>query len=174
MGEGGDVFGPQGVPEFGQIGRQVGAVAQAGGAVGVPDAGTEDAVEASDAQAGDFDDAAMQGAGGGAGVERRVRQVGPHFRAAIVVVITGDPEDVDATRQQRGGEHVKRGGAFNVPHQHRRLWQMLQSGEAAFDAEPVAMNVTDEDDVWVWAHFSIAAPWRGAMQLRSVTATEET
>jgi len=74
------------------------------------------------------------------------REIGPHLRPAIVVVVAVDPVHRDAAIQQRCRQFVERPFALNVAQKDRHARRRGQAGEAGFDMMPVLVNVADEND----------------------------
>ena len=82
----------------------------------------------------------------GARIAIGFHQVGPHLRAAVVVVVAEDPVHVDAAIQQRRRQVVERPVALDVAQQDRGPRQRIERREAALDAVPLLVDVADEDN----------------------------
>ena len=104
------------------------------------------------AQAGEFDDAAVQGALGGERVAGGFGQVVPHLAAAIGVVVAVDPVQRGAVGAERRGEAVERFVAFHVAEQDDVARRAREAGEAAGDEVPAAVDVADEDEAVMRRH----------------------
>ena len=79
-------------------------------------------------------------------VPPRLREVGPHLRPTVVVVIAMDPMHRDAAIQQRRGKLIQRPIAFDVAQKDGNLGRDGKRREAGVDEMPVLMNVADEND----------------------------
>ena len=111
-----------------------------------PDARTECAAEPGDAHAGDLCDPAVQRALGGARVALRLDEVGPHFGAAVVVVVAEDPVYSNAAIEQWRRQFVQRPIALEIAQQDGRLRQGIERFKAALDQLPLLVDVADEDN----------------------------
>ena len=84
----------------------------------------------------------MKRTGRGQRIARGGSEIGPHFRAAVIVVVAMNPMHGDASiEQQRELQFIERAITLNVAKQHGGFGWRCQGGEARVDVMPVLMNV---------------------------------